>query len=277
MEGDDSMERKTRVALCQLKTGENKDENLEKAVTAVRSAADEGADIAVLPEMFICPYSADVFSDYAELADEGKTARIISAEAKSLGIYIHAGSIPETDKGGLYNTSLLFDKKGRIISKYRKIHLFDVDIKGGITFRESDTLDYGKVVKTACAGCWNIGLAICYDLRFPEMFRLMSRQGAQAFIVPATFNNITGPAHWELLVRSRAVDSQAYVIAVSAALNRDAEYKAYGHSMAADPWGGIICMANEEEQIIHADIDLSIVEKVRRQLPVLKHIRHDIY
>lgn len=265
------------LAVCQMKVTNDKKANLNRAKTMIDEASQKGSDVVVLPEMFNCPYENSCFPRYAEEGEHGETFRFISDLAKQNQIYIVAGSIPERDDGQIYNTSFVFDNKGNFIAKHRKMHLFDIEIPGEITFRESDTLSAGNTITVVETEYCKIGLAVCYDIRFPEMMRLMALQGADILILPAAFNTITGPDHWELLMRTRAVDNQIFVAAASPARNENASYKAYGHSMIVDPWGNVLSKAGVEEDIIVSKIDLTIVDRVRRKLPLYRHRRTDVY
>jgi predicted amidohydrolase len=227
--------------------------------------------------MFNCPYSNAKFPEYAEDIPEGLTAQAMSGAAKRLGIYIIAGSIPERDSKGIYNTCLSFNREGEIIGKHRKAHLFDINVPGKITFRESDTLTPGDSATVFDTEFLRIGTAICYDIRFPELSRLMVQKGAKVIILPGAFNMTTGPAHWELLVRTRALDNQVYFAAASPARDESAAYIAYGNSMVAGPWGDVISRAGYAEEIIYAHIDPGRLDRVREELPLLKHRRLDIY
>lgn len=261
---------KIKLGMCQQKVVENKRENLDKAVIMLDECRERGADIAVLPEMFICPYDTKLFPLYAENLANSETVSVISQSAKYNGMYIVAGTIPELCQGKIYNTSLVFDRQGKIIAKHRKIHLFDVNIKNGICFRESEVLTGGTEVTVAETEFGLIGIAVCFDMRFSELYSEMSKAGAKIIITPAAFNMTTGPAHWELLIRARALDNQVFHAAVSSARNTDSSYMAYGNSMVCDPWGSIVARADEKEEIQIAEIDLDMVENVRMQIPVNK-------
>lgn len=271
------MEKKFKIAVCQTRVTKNKQENINRAVDAISTAAEQGAQVIALPEMFNCPYENDQFEAYSEAAEEGETIRALSQAAKSKGIYLIAGSIPEKDGGKLYNTSFIFDKNGDIIGRHRKMHLFDIDIQDGITFRESDTLSAGNAITVVDTEFCRIGVAICYDLRFPELIRLMALRGAEIIIVPAAFNMVTGPAHWESLMRIRAVDNQVYIAAISPSRDESAHYVAYGNSMIVEPWGNILSRAEEVETILYEEIDLERVKRIRMELPLLQHRRTDMY
>jgi omega-amidase len=266
-----------KLALCQMKVTENRAENIGKALAMLDIAYFGGADMAVLPEMFICPYDIRCFREYAEKEEDSAAIKELSKKAEALGIYIVGGSIPEYDKGKIYNTSYIFDKKGKVIGKHRKIHLFDVSVKDRISFRESDVLTAGSYITVIETEFCRIGVAICYDIRFPELSRTMALRGAEVLIFPGAFNMVTGPAHWELLIRTRAVDNQVYIAAASPARNTDASYTAYGNSMISDPWGEIMARADTGEETVIADICSDKINRIRNELPLLKHRRTDIY
>ncbi|HWP96597.1 MAG TPA: carbon-nitrogen hydrolase family protein, partial [Syntrophomonadaceae bacterium] len=265
------------LGIVQMKVGSNRDENLAQAVAMVRKAASQDADLVILPEIFNSPYDSRLFPRYAE-SYPGLTSNFLAGLAAETGVILVGGSIPEKDdQGNIYNTSLVFDKKGCLIGRHRKIHLFDIDIPGQITFRESDTMKAGEELTLVQNDRVCFGLLICYDIRFPELAHLAALQGARMLIIPAAFNCTTGPLHWELLMRSRAVDNQVYLAAASPARNPQASYQAWGHSMIIDPWGRILAEADEQEQLVMASLDLDLVEEARRQLPVLQQRRDDLY
>ena len=266
-----------KLALCQMNVVDNKQSNLKKAGEMIRAGADANADFIILPEMFSCPYSNDKFIEYAEYEQDSLSLNTISKLAGQNNVYILAGSIPEKENDKLYNTSYLFDKTGKIIAKHRKMHLFDIDVKDQITFRESDVLTAGDNVTIADTDFGRVGIGICYDVRFPELARLMVEKGALILFYPGAFNMTTGPAHWELLFRSRALDNQAYCVGVAPALNDEASYHSYGHSIVTTPWGEVLAQCDEKEQIIVCDVDLSEIKKIREELPLLKNKREDLY
>lgn len=266
-----------KIALCQMNVIDNKDENLKKATSMINQSVEDNPDFVVLPEMFNCPYSNDKFIEYAEEEKTSKTLSKISQLAFENKVYILAGSIPEKENGKLYNTSYLFDKTGEIIAKHRKMHLFDIDVKGKITFKESDVLTAGDDFTIADTEFGKIGIGICYDVRFPELARIMAQNGAKILFYPGAFNMTTGPAHWELLFKSRALDNQVYCVGVAPALNEDASYHSFGHSIITSPWGEILAEADEKENLIISEIDLSEIEKIREELPLLKNKREDLY
>lgn len=265
-----------KLALCQINGSFDKKESMAKAEKFIREAAAEGAQVISLPEMWNCPYSNDYFREYAETED-GPTVGFMSALAKELGVYLIGGSIPELDDDKVYNTSFSFDKDGNIIGRHRKVHLFDIDVKGGIRFMESDTLTAGEEMTVLDTEFGKIGVAICYDVRFPEWHRKMALAGAKLIVLPAAFNMTTGPVHWDLTMRARALDNQVYFAANSPARDENGVYVAYGNSCIADPWGKFIAHADEKECILYGEIDFDHVDDIRQQLPLLKHRREELY
>ena len=271
------MKSKFKLALCQMEVIDNKDSNIKKALEMIKIAAENKSDMVILPEMFNCPYDNTKFREYAEERKNSKTLKAIKESAEELNLYIVAGSIPELEEDNLYNSSFIFDRDGEIIASHRKMHLFDIDIAGKISFKESETLSAGNQITVVDTELCKIGVAICYDIRFPELLRLMALRGAELIVIPGAFNMTTGPAHWETLIRARAIDNQLYVAAASPARNEELSYVAYGNSMVADPWGEIVARAGEKEEIVYANIKLSRVNDVREELPVLNGRRNDIY
>lgn len=190
-----------------------------------------------------------------------------------------AGSIPEVDPstGKVYNTCVAFDPTGQIVAVHRKMHLFDIDVPGKITFKESDTLAPGNELATFETPYGKVGLGICYDIRFPYLAMLLRQAGCRILFYPGAFNTTTGPAHWELLQRSRALDTQCYVATVSPARNPDSKYQAWGHSTAVNPWGEVIATTDEHPSTVYAEFDLDRVDAIRAQIPVGHQVRTDLY
>ena len=266
-----------KCAILQTYVYQEKKRNLIQAAELLVDPALQDIDLAILPEMFCCPYENKFFPEYAE-PEGGETWEKCSRLAADHGIYLVSGSMPERDEEGrIYNTSYVFDRKGHQIGKHRKMHLFDIDIKGGQYFKESDTLTPGDQVTVFDTEFGRMGLCICYDFRFPELARLMVDEGAQVIIVPAAFNMTTGPLHWELMFRQRAVDNQVYTIGAAPARDLNAGYHSWGHSIAADPWGKVLMEMEEKPAVKVVELELDEVKKVREQLPLLKHRRGDIY
>lgn len=255
---------------------DNKTQNLQKAEKMIREVVSEGAQIVMLPEMFNTPYQNDKFDEYSE-NDEGITVKLLSTLAAELNILLIGGSISEKEKGKLYNTSYIFDQKGKRIGKYRKMHLFDIDVPGKVRFMESDTLTPGNEVLVLDTVFGKIGIAICFDIRFPEVFRKMALEGAKYVFIPAAFNTTTGPAHWHILTKARALDNQMFLSIASPARSEVLSYKAYGHSLVVSPWGDIQGELSEKEGTLLVDINEEIIEQVRAEIPVLKQRKPEFY
>lgn len=264
------------VAQVQMRVTRDKAENIAAACRLIRRAAEQGAEFVMLPEMFCCPYENGAFRPYGEEQD-GPAQRALSALAAALGIWIVGGSIPELEENRVYNTSFVYDSAGRQVARHRKMHLFDISVEGGQTFRESDTLSPGGEITVFDTPWGMMGLCICFDLRFEELARLMALRGARVIFVPAAFNMTTGPTHWELLFRQRAVDNQLFTVGTSPARSESETYVAWGHSIVCDPWGSVLHQCGAGEEISITSLDLHRVESVRRQLPILRARREDIY
>lgn len=271
------MKKGFKAAACQLTVGADKGGNIELARSMIARAASGGARLVVLPEMFNCPYVASEFTRFAETYPEGETFNMLSRAAREEKIYLVGGSVPEREGSGVYNSSFVFGPNGESLGRHRKVHLFDVDLPGGVRIKESSTLARGEQITIIDTEFGKIGVAICYDIRFPEMIRLMAMAGAGLIVVPAAFNMTTGPAHWEMVFRCRAVDNQVYVLAASPARDPGAPYVAYGHSMLVDPWGQVMARAGDGEEIIFGDISPERILQVRQELPLLAHRRVDLY
>ncbi len=265
-----------KLAVCQIKTQLDKALTMEKAESMVREAAQNGANVVVLPEMFNCPYSKEYFKPFAD-AENGESVESMSRWARENGIILVGGTIPEKDGDKLYNTCFVFDEQGSVIARHRKAHLFDVDIEGGIRFKESNHFSAGNEITVFDTKYGKMGVLVCFDMRFPELVRAMARRGAEIVFCPAQFNMTTGPRHWELTIRSRAMDNEIFFVGASAARYEGFNYECWGHSTVASPFGMVIAECDESEQILYCDIDLGEVSSVRRQLPTFLHLREDLY
>ena len=255
----------------------DKMKNLEQLEERLEELAWQKPDLVMLGEMFCCPYETKLFPVYAE-PEEGPVWRELSRLAKKHGIYLAAGSVPERDgEGRVYNTAYVFDRAGRQIGKHRKVHMFDIQVEGGQHFKESETLTPGDKCTVFDTEFGKVGLCICFDFRFPELARKMVLDGARLILVPAAFNMTTGPAHWELMFRGRAVDNQCFVAGTSCARDREAGYVAWGHTLLVSPWGDVIEEMDEREGVMVHDIDLSYADKVRAELPLLSARREEVY
>ncbi|KAE8339229.1 hypothetical protein BDV24DRAFT_176194 [Aspergillus arachidicola] len=282
-----------KLALVQLASvrrdgiGADKAVNLAHARTKVLEAAQAGAKLIVLPECFNSPYGTQYFPKYAETLlpsppteDQSPSYHALSAIAAEAKAYLVGGSIPELEPTTkkYYNTSLVFSPTGSLIGTHRKTHLFDIDIPGKITFKESEVLSPGNQLTIVDLPDYGkIGLAICYDIRFPEAAMIAARKGAFALIYPGAFNMTTGPMHWSLLARARAVDNQLYVGLCSPARDMDATYHAWGHSLIANPAAEVLVEAEDKETIVYADLDNDTIQSTRKGIPVYTQRRFDLY
>lgn len=266
-----------RVLQWQMLVPEQTEQALQSAEQACRKAKYLHADLLALPEMFCCPYETESFPRCAE-PEGGRVYEACAALAREYGVYLSAGSMPERGADGrVYNTAYVFDRAGRQIAKHRKMHLFDIDVQGGQSFRESDTLTAGDSVTVFDTEFGKLGLCVCYDFRFPELGRLMALRGAQAVIVPAAFNMTTGPKHWELMFRAQAMFNQLFTLGTAPALDPSASYHSYGHSIAVDPWGATLAKLDAGADFQLVELDLTETERVRAQIPLLRHRRTDVY
>lgn len=265
-----------KTALVQMPVTDCKEENLRTARSYLVRAAQAGAELAVLPEMFCCPYTNASFVRNAEAAG-GAVWSAMSEAARETGLWLVAGSMPERAGEKLYNTSFVFDPKGSQAAFHRKLHLFDIDVQGGQRFAESETFAAGSRVTVFDTPFGRLGLCICFDMRFPELARCMTLAGARAILAPAAFNMTTGPAHWELLFRQRAVDNQLFTVGVAPARDVNGEYVSYGNSIACSPWGDVLCRAGSDPALLLVDLELDRNESIRAQLPLLSARRTDLY
>lgn len=270
------MESNMKIGLIQMPVVGEKEKNLSYAVQSIYECTKQGAELIILPEMFMCPYANKDFPVYAEQAGE-QTWKILSDAAKNNGVFLIGGSMPERDGNQIFNTSFVFDPNGNEVARHRKIHLFDIDVKGGQSFKESDVFSAGDSITMFEAFGIKLGLCLCFDMRFPELSSIMTLNDVQMIVVPAAFNMTTGPAHWELLFRQRAVDNQLYTIGVAPARDENGPYISYGNSIVVSPWGDVIYRADEKPTIIVIDIDLEMNKSIRSQLPLLSARRTDLY
>ncbi|KAJ1843676.1 Omega-amidase nit3 [Coemansia sp. RSA 2611] len=270
-----------KLALVQLAVGAQKAANLANARSKVLEAAKAGAQLVVLPECFNSPYGTQYFGEYAEEIDAskpGESIAALSSMARDGRVYLVGGSIPERDAGGrLYNTCTVWDPAGALVATHRKVHLFDIDIPGKIVFKESDVLEAGSALTTFGTPWGRVGVAICYDMRFPEVAMVAARRGCRMMVYPGAFNMTTGPLHWELLLRARAVDNQVFAAACSPARDAQATYQAWGHSTVVDPHARVLATTDERPGIVYADLDMGLVDEVRAAVPVHTQRRFDVY
>jgi deaminated glutathione amidase len=258
-----------RVACVQINSSPSKAENLERMEPLVARAAATGADLVLLPEKWNGLGNHEILLDVAEPLEGGETVAAMSSWARTHGITLVGGSIVERREGRdkLSNTCAVFDPEGELAAVYRKIHMFDVEV-GGVVYRESDSEEPGDGLASCEVEGWKLGLTVCYDLRFPELYRILAVEGAELVTVPAAFTLHTGKDHWELLLRARAVENQCYVAAANQ-WGVVVGKASYGRSSIVDPWGVVLAQAPDEDCVISAELDRAHMERIRSSLPAL--------
>lgn len=265
------------AAAVQMDSQDDKMANLAAAEGYIREAAARGARLVVLPESM--NYIGRDMAQEAEAIPGGPTFQRLSGLARELDLWLEAGSIYESnpeDPARPFNTTFLIRPDGTLAAKYAKLHPFDVVLPNGVTSRESDRVCSGKKLTVAETDLGKVGLGICYDIRFGEMFRIMALEGAKLFAVPANFTVNTGKDHWEVLLRARAIENECYVIAPNQ-MGKKPRFTAYGNSLMVDPWGTVIARASDKPGVITAEIDLDYVTKVRQSTFTLDNRRPDVY
>ena len=270
-------ERQATIAAIQMSSTPNKEENLETAERLIRAAASSGAELVALPELWSCHGLEEAYRENAEPVP-GPTTEFLGGLARELGVYVLGGSIlegtPTSTK--LHNTSPFFGPNGEMSAVYRKIHLFDVKAPDR-EYLESETIAPGEEIVTAKAGAATLGLSVCYDLRFPELYRLLALRGAEILAVPAAFTLQTGKDHWELLLRARAVENQAFVVA-PAQWGKKADGRwTYGRSIIVDPWGVVLAQCPDRDGYALATLDLDYLDRLREDFPALENRRPEAY
>jgi len=263
-----------KVSLVQMNSQGDKQANLATAEALIRkAAAEDRPDLIVLPEYFACLHGvrADMHASGEEFPN-GEAYGLMSSLAKELKVTLHSGSMVERVGNAHYNTTVVFNPEGKEIARYRKIHLFDVDVPGGLIYRESDSVSRGQDVVTYKVGDTTVGCAICYDIRFPELFQALRDKGAEVIVLPAAFTLMTGKDHWELLARARAVETQTYFLAVGqTGSNTGGQKWCWGHSMVIDPWGHMTAQCSDGVGITAAKLDFDYMKSIRINLPVANH------
>jgi predicted amidohydrolase len=270
-----------KIGLAQLNSQDDKAANLAAAEAAVAALAAQGCTLVLLPEMFNHRWTDEANRTEAEPIP-GPASEWAAAQARRHGISLHLGSLIERreDETGVkcLNTSVVVDRRGGEVARYSKIHLFDVDLPGGVSYRESSVVSPGERVVTAQVDGVTLGLSICYDLRFPELYRALALAGAEVLMVPAAFTVPTGISHWEPLLRARAIENGCYVAACGQwGPSAPGKAPCFGHSLVVDPWGVVIAQCREGVGVVAAEIDLDHLRDVRRRMPVLKHRRPDVF
>ena len=265
-----------KIGLAQLNSRDDKERNLAAAEAAIDRLAAQGADLIMLPEM-VNFLGSDLDNARAAEPIPGPSTDRLRAKAREHGVFLHGGSIIESRDGRLYNTSVVFDRTGAEVACYSKIHLFDVELPDGKVYKESAAITPGAEVATfECEGL-TAGLAICYDLRFPELFRALADRGAHLLLVTAAFTLTTGKDQWEPLLRTRAIENGCYVAACGQWGASPPNNQCYGHSMVVDPWGMIAAQCHEGAGTLVAELDVEYLHAVRARLPVLRHRRKDLF
>jgi predicted amidohydrolase len=264
------------AAVGQMASGPRRETNLERAAALVREAARRGASLVVLPEVFAWRGPRSEEAAHAETIP-GPSTDAMGEVARATGVHLLMGSILEQAGGEhrTFNTTCLLSPSGELLARYRKIHLFDVDLPGRVTVRESDARAPGDEVVVAPTPLGVLGLSICYDLRFPELYRRQVKAGAEVLLVPSAFTFTTGSAHWEVLCRARAVENQCYLLAANQTGTSPHGFADFGNSLIVDPWGVIVARAGDGEGLALAEIDRTYLARVRRELPCLTHVRVD--
>jgi deaminated glutathione amidase len=266
-----------RAAAVQLNSTADKARNLEVAERLVREAAADGATLIALPERWHLLGDSETLLDGAEGVD-GPSLTAAREWARDLGVHLVAGSIAERVEGSerLHNTSALIDATGELVAVYRKIHMFDVEV-GGVSYRESEHEDPGEEIVVASVSDVELGLTICYDLRFPELYRILAVRGARVITVPSAFTLATGRDHWDPLLRARAIENQAFILAPNQVGEAPPHYSSYGRSSIVDPWGTVIAQAPDTECFVAAQLDFAEQERIRTSLPSLANRRPQSY
>jgi deaminated glutathione amidase len=269
------------VAAVQLTSKSNKKKNLAVATALMTRAVRQGAELITLPECFSFLGTHSEMLKEAENLETGLTFKTMSEFAKKNEVFVLAGSIPvvgnKKEDKRLHNRSVLFGPEGKILAQYDKIHLFDSEITGLGSYRESETFSPGSELEIAETPFGKVGLTICYDLRFPEIYRALALKGARMIFVPSAFTMYTGKDHWLPLLKARAIENQVFIIAPAQIGKHSNKQTSFGKSCIIDPWGNIIALAPDCETVIVADIDFKFLSKVRKELPVLKHYRKDLF
>ncbi|KAL4455429.1 hypothetical protein ABPG74_012581 [Tetrahymena malaccensis] len=276
--------RKFKIAILQTKASKVKEQTLGYVQEALEEAGKNGAKVSILGETFNCLYMKEycqaASENFSDSSDKTPTLNLLKEYAKKYNMFI-IGSIPEkTSDDKLYNTGIAINSDGQLSAIHRKIHLFDINIPGRAVYKESDTFSSGNQITVLDTGFCKIGLGICYDIRFAEQALVMcQKQGAQVLVYPGSFAMGTGPIHWELLLRARAIDNLAYVVgSCCARFTEDPSvYQAWGHSTLVDPFGKVLTTTDHDPTILYGEIDLDYLDQVRQQIPIYKQKRYDLY
>ena len=268
---------KIRIGLAQLNSSDHKERNLQAAEAAVRTLADNGAQLIVLPEHFDFIGPDNRKAAEAESMERSSCLIRLAELANELGCFIHIGSFLESDGDRIFNTGVVFDPSGQRIAHYRKIHLFDVEIPGGKIYRESDVISPGSDAAAFSIGPFTFGMTTCYDLRFPELFRKLVLNGVNVILLPAAFTLQTGRDHWQVLLRARAIENLCWVVGVGQWGPAPPNHLCYGRSMVVNPWGLVVSQAVDGISSLVTEIDIEAVNETRIAFPALDHVRRDLF
>lgn len=272
---------KITVAAIQLTANDDKKRNIDIAVGLIDNAVEKGAELIVLPEMFNCYSFPDVMVRNAETIP-GYTTDILARKARDKGVYIICGIYEKADDQGTfdgkaYNTCVAISPDGNILDTYSKTHLFDIDVPGSVTYMESQNVAPGKKITNVQIKGIKCGMAVCYDLRFPELFRVMALNGAQIFAMPCAFTDATGRFHWDSLLKARAIENQTFLVAANQIGRHPNNIVSHGNSMILDPWGRVLAHAADKDNIIIAQLDFKTLKKIREEMPLFRQRREDLY
>ena len=259
-----------KIAQCQIEPSFDVDDSVQHAIDMIRRAAENGAQVVTLPEIFYFPY--DLTKIKKIVGKENEYLNLLVEEAKRSKVFLSTGSMAVARGGSLFNMSHLIGPDGTILGEYSKCHLYDANING-VDIRESAVFTAGNSISTIKTDLCVFGIMICYDIRFPELARLYALAGVELLFVPSVFNTVTGAAHWHTMMKARAIENQIFIAATSQARNPVSHYAAYGHSLVVSPWGDVVCEAQESEQIIYYTVSPEIMQKSRARLPLLSHRR----
>ena len=259
-----------RIAAVQCTSVSDPEKNKRALSVLISEAASQGADLVLLPEMCLSMNS----DYYQDLAEDSATLDWLAAQAATHSLWLVAGAVPQPapgDDARVRSASLVFNPEGELVKRYDKIHLFDVDVGDAQgSYRESDTFSAGSDIVNIETPVGNVGLTICFDLRFPEQYQALRDAGADIILVPAAFTHTTGEAHWEILLKARAIETQCYVLAANQCGWHDDKRRTWGHSMIIDPWGESLGMLHESPGVIVADVDLKELENLRKKMPLTR-------
>jgi predicted amidohydrolase len=269
---------KARVAACQMDSQDDKNTNIETAIKLLDEAGAAGVDFVALPEMFTFMGAKEEYRANAETIP-GEVTERLGEKAQEYSMYVHGGSMFEVadEDEKVYNTTVVFNRDGELQATYRKIHLFDVEIGDEVVTQESAYVNSGDSLTVVETDFVPVGLSICYDLRFPELFSTLSQRGAEVIVLPAAFTLYTGKDHWETLLQARAIENQVYIIAPGQIGDKPSSVATYGRSLVVDPWGNVVSKASDTNCVVTADLDFDYLASVRQELPSLKHKQFNVY